>query len=1029
MTAISLDAGELRSPWCAIAPGNSRLTISREDAHDNLTTRFDVELPGGLAFVVARCVISLELPDEYSFHLSMRAHAPRMGLEFKLVDASGLNVWRYRKPDFDCTDQWHTLVIADRDIEFAWGPQRADQPRRIAALEIALLAEVPVRGTYWLRELTLHDDTYCATPLVTASSAQAAYPPSAILTAAPTSAWHSASGSRQFITLDFKVARRFNALEIVWARQLRPHSFMVRLSHDGRHWRTVYTVSAPPGARSYCFVPESQARYLRVDLACAADQPGVGIQHLDIKPPTFARSLDSFFESIAAESLPGTYPKTLYGRQSYWTLVGTPTPTERALINAEGMVEIGDGACSIEPFIYTNEKLVTWADVALEQQLAEDYLPLPAVLWRTAEFTLTTAVCVLPQAAACDLLYVRYTLENLTASPQMLCFFAAIRPFQVTPVWQRFNTYGGCAPLTTLAYDGHSVRLNEARTVIPITAPTSFGAVAFDQGDVLDFLAQGSVPPHTHVHDSFAHASGALAYALTLAPGERRIISLVIPLARAGLACLDTNFSFLSCAAAFTAAARDWSSVLEACNICLPPGASALTATMKTAAAQILINRQPPWLHPGPRRYARAYLRDGVIMGAALARVGQFAPLRDFMRAYCEFQTPDGGLPDCIDTQGAEFLPEFDAYGEFIFGVMEYVRLSGDTSVLAEFAEPVARALAYLERLRAQRLTPEYAAPAKRLYYGLLPESMSHEGYMAHPVHAYWDDFWALRGIRDAADLATLRGEHAEAARRTRLGDSFADDLAASIEACLDHHRIEFLPGAAELGDFDPAASALAFTIADAEALLPAAAVRSTFDRYLAGLRERTAGTVSWGNYSAYEVRIVQALVRLGRRAEALELLHTLLADRRPRAWNQWPEQSWRDLDAPGFLGDLPHSWIGAEYLLAALSLFAYERASDQALVLAAGVDPAWLAAGFEISVAGLVTHYGRVSYRLQQSREAVLTLSLRGVLTMPAGGIVIQAPLPRALREVTVNGHHLVNFTADTCTVREWPAEIRLSC
>ena len=65
--------------------------------------------------------------------------------------------------------------------------------------------------------------------------------------------------------------------------------------------------------------------------------------------------------------------------------------------------------------------------------------------------------------------------------------------------------------------------------------------------------------------------------------------------------------------------------------------------------------------------------------------------------------------------------------------------------------------------------------------------------------------------------------------------------------------------------------------------------------------------------------------------------------DRRPAAWNQWPEISWRDLRSPGHLGDVPHAWIGAEYVLAVLSAFAYERPGDAALVIAAGVSEAWL--------------------------------------------------------------------------------------
>ncbi len=35
-----------------------------------------------------------------------------------------------------------------------------------------------------------------------------------------------------------------------------------------------------------------------------------------------------------------------------------------------------------------------------------------------------------------------------------------------------------------------------------------------------------------------------------------------------------------------------------------------------------------------------------------------------------------------------------------------------------------------------------------------------------------------------------------------------------------------------------------------------------------------SGGTISWNNYTAYEVRIIGALVRLGKRNEAVELAH-----------------------------------------------------------------------------------------------------------------------------------------------------------
>jgi len=85
----------------------------------------------------------------------------------------------------------------------------------------------------------------------------------------------------------------------------------------------------------------------------------------------------------------------------------------------------------------------------------------------------------------------------------------------------------------------------------------------------------------------------------------------------------------------------------------------------------------------------------------------------------------------------------------------------------------VARAVAYLDSLRH--------TPAEAPFRGLLPPSISHEGYSAKPMHSYWDDFWALRGFKDAAVIAGWLGQRDSAARYAAVRDSFRVDVLTSL--------------------------------------------------------------------------------------------------------------------------------------------------------------------------------------------------------------------------------------------------------
>jgi len=205
------------------------------------------------------------------------------------------------------------------------------------------------------------------------------------------------------------------------------------------------------------------------------------------------------------------------------------------------------------------------------------------------------------------------------------------------------------------------------------------------------------------------------------------------------------------------------------------------------------------------------------------------------------------------------------------------------------------------------------------------------------------------------------------------------------------------------------------------------AALEHTFDKYLADWRAKRSGALAWTNYTPYEIRNIGALVRLGRRAAALELLRFFLSDRRPPPWNQWPEIAWADQRTPAHLGDLPHTWIAAEFVLAIRCLFAYERdsesnsQSERALIVAAGLAPEWLEGG-GVQVISMPTQLGLLSYSLRKLDAVTLRFDVAAGLR---GKIVLRPPLGAPLRSVTVDGLEFTDFDKDSVTLPRTPAEV----
>jgi hypothetical protein len=453
----------------------------------------------------------------------------------------------------------------------------------------------------------------------------------------------------------------------------------------------------------------------------------------------------------------------------------------------------------------------------------------------------------------------------------------------------------------------------------------------------------------------------------------------------------------------------------------VPKNAQRVADTLRSALAQILISRRGPALQPGTRSYARTWIRDGAMISEALLRLDHAKIAREFVQWYAPHQFANGKVPCCVDARGADPVPENDSPGELIFAVAEVFRYTGDRTFLDALWPRVKSAATYMETMRQSERNPLNREPATRALYGLLPASISHEGYSAKPMHSYWDDFWALKGYEDAAELAHVIGDP-DAAILERHGNEFAADLHASIQASGEIHRIDYLPGAAELGDFDPTSTTIALSPGDDQARLPQARLRATFERYWGEFVARRDGTREWTDYTPYELRNIGAFVRLGWRDRAQQLLTFFFHDQQPAGWNQWAEVVGHARRESRFIGDLPHAWVASDYIRSALDLFAYARESDRSLVLAAGVPSAWLDDG-GIAIEGLRTPYGELGYALKRDGDRV-TLSIASGLQLPSGGIVFSWPGNSPPGATRVNGVP-AQWVDGELRIRSLPAEI----
>ncbi|MFN2426076.1 MAG: discoidin domain-containing protein [Candidatus Binatia bacterium] len=1063
---VMIDAGDDASAWTAIASPNASARIVGGQGSSGGAFGLAFDLGRGRAHAIARRAVSIDLPSDFMFVFTLKSDAEPNTIEIKFI--SGENVWWRRLPDFELPRNWKDVRVSKQRIDFAWGPAGGGMPAHLDAIEIAVVAGKGGKGEVWVDEIRLEPrDAGAAQRPPTVSTSSNTADAGLLLDGQASSVWRSEPGEQQpIVTLDFHEAVEQGGLEVEHAPGGFAADYAVEVSRDGEQWEEARRFTRGDGGLDHVYMPDVYARYVRLRFTAAPGQT-VAIGEIRAQSFEFSASLNNFFTAIARAARPGFYPRYFAGEQSYWTVVGVPGDANEALMNEEGSVEVDAGAFTLEPFVLREDNLRTWKDAATTASLEDGDLPIPTVARSDGALSLAVTAFAAGKPGA-STLYVRYRLTN-TGHTAQLRLFVALRPFQVLPPWQTLNRVGGVARISHISREGSTIEV-DGRRIVALTAPNAFGAAAFEEGDITSYLVRGGLPSATSVEDPFGHASAAMAWDIDLTGGASRDVWLAVPWSKDSPIAATSRASAKETAedadleALLRSVRIGWRSRVARVPIELPAAARDWMDSVRSNLAYILINRDGAAIQPGSRTYERSWIRDGAMTSGALLELGLDAEVKEYLRWFAGYIGDDGWVPCCVDALGADPVPEHDSFGEFIWAVAEVWRFTRDEAFVREMWPRVKAVAGCMTRLRATRMTPEYSEPARRAYFGLLPESISHEGYSARPVHSYWDQAFALRGYADAAMLASVVGDAASTAALAAERDSFEKALRESIRLTTEEHKLDVVPASVELGDFDPTSTAVSFLLGT-EGVYPRDALLRSFDKYMVDLRARRGLTTRGVGYTAYELRNATALVLLGRKAEAVELLDALVVDQRPAAWNQWPEITWLSPTEPSFLGDVPHTWIGSTFVHAVRTLLVTEREpldpgdrNAASLLVGAGIPLSWFApesggTGGEVKALAMPTWHGplsltirrppdddgesqvapatgsepvRVSVTLEAGRSlqnAGDTAAVRE-FTIPAGGIEVAAPFGAEVESATVDGT-IERVVEGSVWVRRLPATV----
>ncbi len=816
-----------------------------------------------------------------------------------------------------------------------------------------------------------------------------------------------------------------SGLEVFWNSARRGARLEGR--DPAGEWHLLGEDASPLGDTSYLAANSARAlSELRLTVY-ASGRETPAIRRLRLLSRTQAMTTLKRYEIFAGREHSALFPSSLHEQQVYWTAVGVPAGDQKSLFDEYGNLEAFKNAPLVQPLWRDDSgRIVAASNANRTQSLREGWMPMPTVVWSPQPGLQLRSEAIAITTAAGPATLVRYRLEN--SGPRAVDGQLAllVRPIQVNPSWQ----HGGISEIHTVGFEGtgeNTLLVVNGRTLLTsLTAPSAQGVAPFGptgETEITRYVAEGGVPTASFVKDSTGLGAAALLYAVHLEPGEQTDVVLLFPLGEfpanpakstprpqrseqsGPVNPSPSDFDRLA-----TLTEQQWQVLLGRVNIELPD--DSLVATLRAQVAYMLVNAKGPVLEAGPRNYNRSFIRDGSATAAILLRMGIPGPAREYLRWYAAHGVRDSGMispilnDDGSVNSGVGSELEYDSQGEFVTLVADMARLNGGAASVREYLPSVRSALKFLQTLRERTLAAGYqaASEAPQRFRGILGPSISHEGY-ASPTHSYWDDYWALKGWHDGAWLARQWQLSDMASWAADQGAALRDSMATSIRATIAWKHIDYVPASADFGDPDPTSVSIALDPCGQQELLPDTALHTTFMRYLDDVRKRSLPGAHYA-YSPYEFRNVLTFVHLDEPLLAEELLNRLRADRRPSGWQVFAEVVRSPMRSVFYLGDMPHTWVGAEYVRAVIGMLMHE--GDGRLDLLPGVPPDWVT-GKGLSIEGLPTAFGELSMSAQQD-ESTLRIRLAPTLN-PSTEVAVSWPTRKRPKSVTVDGKDSGNF------------------
>ena len=610
-----------------------------------------------------------------------------------------------------------------------------------------------------------------------------------------------------------------------------------------------------------------------------------------------------------------------------WTAVGIPNGSEFPIVDTRGLLTPFYDSWSIDVWIipqegiplipsrcpYASQQMVMANNIAVVTEFHFDQLKLK----------LETKVIGSAQSAFCQM-----KVSGFSATKANLV--VALRPYNAEGV--SFVNH------IDKLQEGFGWQINQKEFVHFNKAPQKYVFSEYLHGDVYSRLI--SDKNENAIFCKVGMATAAAVYPMPAGQDEEIIIS--VPISNNKIdPKIDNDLM-----------AQDaWKESLGgACQLQIPDKNFQF---LYTAAIHTMILHSPKEVYPGPFIYRRFWFRDAAFILQALLCVGLKDRVKRSLDCFRDRQTAQGYF---LSQEG-----EWDSNGEALWIMRQYCEMTG-TLPSQEWKDSIKRGAWWICR---KRLSNHVLSP----HAGLLPSGFSAEHLGPNDFY-YWDDFWAVAGLKAAAFLSTAYGQNDDAVNFQGESNSFRESIEQSLRK-VDERLIRPAIPASPYRRMDTGA------VGSLVASYPLRVLGSTDPRVLETADFLMENCLVHGGFfhnmthsgiNPYlTLHLAQVLLRAGDpRYEGLMSAVAKLAS----PTGQWPE-SIHPLTGGGCMGDGQHVWAAAEWVLMIRNCFVREE--EDRLILCSGILQGWLDKKELMTFGWAPTSFGPIRISIKPQGNSVL--------------------------------------------------------